>query len=158
MQLAPETVEELQNAAGFGFDDGLHHQLPTLIQDGDHNRFLVHVHSDIFDVVTHLSCLLGGKSIRANAYLSPQGHNAVLSPIFLCPSAVLSHPIHQCSYSAHPSRDLLKRGRFFIMYCPANLVELHHAPMSGELSGAITSKSSAEPWRAPPANAAVLAR
>src|SRR6266568_8490922 len=72
MQLAPETVEELQNAAGFGFDDGLHHQLPALIQDGDHNRFLVHVHSDIFDVVTHLSCLLGGKVIRANAYLSPK--------------------------------------------------------------------------------------
>jgi hypothetical protein len=27
----------------------------------DHNRFLVHVHSDIFDVITHLSCLLGGR-------------------------------------------------------------------------------------------------
>src|ERR1700737_4996978 len=34
---------------------------PLPIQDGDHNRFLVHVHSDIFDVVTHLSCLLGGR-------------------------------------------------------------------------------------------------
>ncbi len=54
-------MEELQNAAGFGFDHGLHHQLPALILDGDHNGFLVHVHSDIFDVVTHLSCLLGGK-------------------------------------------------------------------------------------------------
>src|SRR5437773_8355530 len=61
MQLAPQTVDKLQNAAGFGFDDGLHHQLPALIQDGDHKRFLVHVHSDIFDVVTHLSCLLGGR-------------------------------------------------------------------------------------------------
>src|ERR1017187_8716142 len=70
MQLAPETVEKLQNAAGFGFDHGLHHQLPALIQDGDHNGFLVHVHSDIFDVITHLSCLLGGKVIRANACLS----------------------------------------------------------------------------------------
>src|ERR1700736_2670121 len=54
-------MKELKNAAGSGFDDGLHHQLPALIQDGDHNGFLVHVHSDIFDVVTHLSCLLGGK-------------------------------------------------------------------------------------------------
>jgi hypothetical protein len=27
-------VEELQNAVGFGFDDGLHHQLPALILDG----------------------------------------------------------------------------------------------------------------------------
>jgi hypothetical protein len=48
MQLAPETVDKLQKAAGFGFDDGFHHQLPAVIQDGDHNRFLVHVHSDIF--------------------------------------------------------------------------------------------------------------
>src|SRR5580693_9856638 len=72
MQLAPQTVEELQNAAGFGFDDGLHHQLPALIQDGEHNGFLVHVHSDIFDVATHFRCLLGGEIIRANAYLSPK--------------------------------------------------------------------------------------
>ena len=28
--------------------------------------------ADIFDVVTHLSCLLGGKVIRANVYLSPK--------------------------------------------------------------------------------------
>src|ERR1019366_3753669 len=46
--------------------------LPRSIQDGDHNRFLVHVHSDIFDVVTHLSCLLGGKVIRANACFPPK--------------------------------------------------------------------------------------
>src|SRR5712691_3539518 len=72
MQLAPQTVDELQNAAGFGFDDRLHYQLPATTQNSDDNRFLVHVHSDIFDVVTHLSCLLGGKVIRANAYLSPK--------------------------------------------------------------------------------------
>jgi hypothetical protein len=66
-------VDELQNAAGFGFQDGFHDQLPTAIQDGDHNRFLVHVHADILDVATHCSCLLGGKVIRANPYLSPQG-------------------------------------------------------------------------------------
>src|SRR5260370_31198067 len=61
MQLAPQSVDKLQNAAGFRFDDGLHHQLATAVEHGDYNRFLVHVHSDIFDVVTHLSCLLGGK-------------------------------------------------------------------------------------------------
>ncbi len=54
-------MEKLENAAGSGFDHGLQHLLPALILDGDHNGFLVHVHSDIFDVVTHLSCLLGGK-------------------------------------------------------------------------------------------------
>jgi hypothetical protein len=63
-------VEKLQNAAGFGFDDRLYHLLPALIQDGDHNGFLVHVHSDIFDGVTDLSCLLGGKLIRVDACLS----------------------------------------------------------------------------------------
>jgi hypothetical protein len=43
-QQRPLTVEELQNTAGFGFEDGLHDQLPTAIEDGDHNRFLGHVH------------------------------------------------------------------------------------------------------------------
>jgi hypothetical protein len=65
-------VDKLQDAAGFGFDDGFHDQLPAATQDGDHNRFLVHVHSDIFDVATHLSCLLGGKVILAEAHLSPR--------------------------------------------------------------------------------------
>src|SRR5216683_5721560 len=116
MQLAPQTVDELQNAVGFGFEDGFHDQLPTAIQDGDHNGFLVHVHSDIFDVVTHSSCLLGGESIPANGYLSPQGQNVILWPTCLCPSAVPSHPIHHCSYSAHHSFALLKTGRFFIMH------------------------------------------
>src|ERR1039458_8791320 len=70
MELASYTVQELQNAAGFGFQDGFHDQLPAAIQDGDDNRFLVHIHADIFDVVTHLSCLLGEKIIRVNACLS----------------------------------------------------------------------------------------
>ena len=53
---------------------------PLLIQDRDHNRFLVYVHADILDVATHFRCLLGGKIIRANGYLSPQGQSAILSP------------------------------------------------------------------------------
>jgi hypothetical protein len=72
MQLAPQTVDKLQNATGFGFDDRLHHQLPTAMEDSDHHRFLVHVHSDIFDVVTHLSCLLEGKNIGSTESF-PQG-------------------------------------------------------------------------------------
>src|SRR5438132_5491528 len=63
-------MDELQNAAGFGFEDGFHDQLSTAIQDGDHNRFLVHVHADILDVATHCSCLLGGKIIRLKRNLS----------------------------------------------------------------------------------------
>ncbi len=90
MQLPPQTVEELQNAAGFGFQDGFHDQLSTAIQDGDHNRFLVHVHSDIFDLVTHLSCLLGGKLIRLDACLSlkVKCHSPADLPMLSCsPSA-----------------------------------------------------------------------
>ena len=46
MQLAPQTVDKLQNAAGFGFHDRLHHQLAAAVQHGDHGRFLVHVHTE----------------------------------------------------------------------------------------------------------------
>jgi len=72
MQFALQSMNKLQNTAGFGFDDRLHHQMATGILHGDHNRFLVHVHSDIFNFTTHLSCLLGGKLIRANVYFPPR--------------------------------------------------------------------------------------
>jgi hypothetical protein len=65
-------VDKLQKAAGFGFHDRLHHQLAIAIPDRNHDRFLVHVHADILKVTTHVSCLLGGKLIRANVYLSPK--------------------------------------------------------------------------------------
>ncbi len=54
------------------FEDGFHDQLPTAIQDGDHNRFLVHVHADILDVATHFSCLLG-ESHSCQRLSFPQG-------------------------------------------------------------------------------------
>jgi len=46
MQLAPQTVDKLQDAAGFGFDNRLHDQLATAVEDRGHNRFVVHVHAD----------------------------------------------------------------------------------------------------------------
>jgi hypothetical protein len=54
MQLAPQTVDKLQNAAGFGFDNRLHYQLATAVENGDHHRFLVHVHADILEIATHV--------------------------------------------------------------------------------------------------------
>jgi hypothetical protein len=33
MQLAPQTVQELQHSGCFGFDDGFHHQLAHAVQD-----------------------------------------------------------------------------------------------------------------------------
>ena len=38
--------------------------------------------ADIFDLTTHLSCLLGGKVIRANAYLSPKVNCHSSAPYF----------------------------------------------------------------------------
>jgi hypothetical protein len=66
MQLAPQTVDKLQNAASFGFHNGLHYQLATAIEDGDHNRFLVHVHADILDIATHSVASLGERSFALN--------------------------------------------------------------------------------------------
>src|SRR5580704_8219714 len=104
MQLAPQTVEKLQNAAGFGFDDGFHDQFATAIEDGDHNRFLVHVHSDIFDLVTHFRCLLGGKIIRANAYLSPKVkcHSPADLPMPSCGSFSPAHLLSRRRSAAKP--------------------------------------------------------
>jgi hypothetical protein len=66
--------------------------------------------ADLFDVVTHLSCLLGGKVfVLTNACLSPQGQNAILSPTCLCPSAVL--PTAYTTSGLDPLQ-----GRFFIMH------------------------------------------
>src|ERR1700722_12734964 len=59
------------------------------IFDGDDNRFLVHVHADIVDVVTHLSYLFWGKVIRARAYL-PLRKSA--SPRPLCLPSPREHP------------------------------------------------------------------
>src|ERR1017187_3698283 len=137
MQLAPETVEKLQNAAGSGFDHRLHHQLPTLIQDGDHNGFLVHVHSDIFDVITHLSCLLGGESsfvptlvfpLKVKCHfpadlprLSPvvPSHRALV--LLLSSAAVAERsPAQRSAAEAAPHPASTSRpsagGRFFIMH------------------------------------------
>jgi hypothetical protein len=65
MQFAPQTVDELQNAAGFRFHDRLHHQLATAIQNGNHDRFLVHIHADILDIATHSVASLGERSFAS---------------------------------------------------------------------------------------------
>jgi hypothetical protein len=90
MQFAPQTANKLQQAAGFGFDNGFHHQIPVRIQNGGHRRVLVHVHADILNITTHVSCLLGGKLILANVYLSPRVKLPWFSPALL--EAAVNHP------------------------------------------------------------------
>jgi hypothetical protein len=63
--LAPQTVDKLQNAAGFGFDHRLHDQLATATEDSDHHRFLVHVHADILDIA-HAVASLRERSFALN--------------------------------------------------------------------------------------------
>ncbi len=81
-------------------------KLPTGIPYRDHNRFLVDVHSDIFNVTTHVSCLLGGKVIRINAYLSPKVKVPFFRSTFL--ETDVNHP--ESAGSATVSFNLLKRG------------------------------------------------
>jgi hypothetical protein len=70
--LSPQTVDELQNTAGFGFHDRLHHQLATAVQHRDHGRFLVYIHADILNVATHAVASLGEDHSRPTESF-PQG-------------------------------------------------------------------------------------
>src|ERR1700730_1161591 len=103
MQLAPQTVDKLQNAAGFGFDNRLHDQLATAIEDSDPHRFLVHVHADILDVATHAVASLRERSFALNGALSlkVKCHSSAHLPIFSsdsCPKSRFT-PLHPCPLS-----------------------------------------------------------
>jgi hypothetical protein len=96
MQLAPQTVDKLQNAAGPRFHNGLQHQLATAIEDGDHNRFLVHVHADILDVATHAVASLRERSF-ASTDSFPQGNVSFFSRfayllLWFFPASLFSPP------------------------------------------------------------------
>src|SRR5262249_17500448 len=106
MQFALQSMDKLQNAAGLGFDDRLHHQLARAIQHGDHHRFLVHVHTDILNVTTHVSCLLGGRSLVSTSILSPKVKVPFFRSTFL--ETDVNHP--ESTGSATLSFNLLKRG------------------------------------------------
>jgi len=64
MQLSSLPIEEIEQSAGFGFDDRFCYQLPGPIQNRHRNRFLVNIQADILDIATqHAGYLLGGKVI-----------------------------------------------------------------------------------------------
>src|SRR5215468_3297084 len=112
MQLAPQTVEKLQDAAGFGFHYRLHDQLATAVEDRDHDRFLVHVHADILNVTTHVSCLLGGKIMPRPRTLSLK-----VKCLFLADLAIPScGSCYNCM--RHIRLQPSEAGRSFIMHCP----------------------------------------
>src|SRR5215467_4152518 len=82
---------------------------PLLFSTAINNRFLVHVHSDIFNVTTHLSCLLGGKLIRPTSVFPPRSkcHRSGLSL-----SVLLTEVNQRESLCTNPpaSFNLVKRG------------------------------------------------
>lgn len=86
MQLTSQTVDKLQNAAGFGFDDRLHDQFAAAIEDSDHNRFVVHIQADIFDVVTHAVACLRERTFALNGVF-PSRQSVILWRI--CPYLLL---------------------------------------------------------------------
>src|SRR4029077_20084233 len=79
---------QLQNAAGFGFHDRLHHQLAAAVQHGDYGRFLVHIHTDILNVATHSVASLGERSFAFNGVF-PSRYSAILEWLF---PASFCHP------------------------------------------------------------------
>src|SRR5262249_42029004 len=98
MQLAPQTVDKLQNAAGLGLHNRLHDQLATTVEDRDHDRFLVHVHADILNLTTHVSCLLGGERSLVSTESFPPRYGAFLQLICLYLSVVPMLSTHHRSY------------------------------------------------------------
>ena len=72
MQLPSLTLQELHKGDRFGFEDGLHHQLPGAIQYRNRNRFFVNVETDILDVATHIELPPWGKVVSDNANLPPR--------------------------------------------------------------------------------------
>jgi hypothetical protein len=73
MQLPSQPVKEIEQSAGFGFDDRFHDQFACAIQNRNRDRFLVNVQPDILDIATrHAEYLLGGKVILARDHF-PQG-------------------------------------------------------------------------------------
>jgi len=65
------------------------------------------VHADILNVTTHVSCLLGGKLIRANVYLPPKVKLPWFSPALL--EAEVNRPESQRG-RRQLSFTFLKRG------------------------------------------------
>ncbi len=78
-------MQEIEQSAGFGFDDRFHHQLAGAIANRNRNRFLVHVQTDILNIATqHAGYLLGGKVILQPEHFPPR-----LSVILLLEAAAM---------------------------------------------------------------------
>jgi hypothetical protein len=62
----------------------------TAIEDGDYNRFLVHVHADILEVATHSVASLGKDDSRSTESF-PQGKVSFFSRLAYLHLLVLAH-------------------------------------------------------------------
>lgn len=90
---------------------------------------LVHVHADILVVATHFRRLLGGKIIRANAYLSPKV-SAILLPICLCLCTLLL-TAHIRSLAAGAERSPAQRSAGGAIHSTLSTGALLHNALTG---------------------------
>jgi hypothetical protein len=73
MQLSTQSIEQIDQSPGFGFDDGFHNQLAGRIANRNGSRFLVNIQADILDIATqHTEYLLGGRVILQRDHFSPR--------------------------------------------------------------------------------------
>jgi hypothetical protein len=73
MQLSSQPMQEIEQSAGFGFDDRFHDQLARAIANRNRNRFLVNIQADRLDIATqHAGYLPWGKVILQPDHF-PQG-------------------------------------------------------------------------------------
>jgi len=88
MQLAPQTVDKLQNTAALVSTIDSITNLPPAIHDGNHYGFLVHVHADIVDVATLAVASLRERSF-ASISIFPSRERATFEMVRLYLPAVL---------------------------------------------------------------------
>jgi hypothetical protein len=66
-------MQEIEQSAGFGFDDRFHDQLARAIANRNGSRFFVNIQADILDIATqHTEYLLGGKVILQRDHFPPR--------------------------------------------------------------------------------------
>src|SRR5215472_11070602 len=141
VSMRSQTMDKLQNAAGFRFHDRLHHQLATAIEDSDHDRFLVHVHADILNVATHAVASLRERSFALKTESFPQGkvsrfsQSAYLLFSFLPTSRPILHSAGPLSHNALTPKKANKRRKLVLtpVYVKYQNLSAHRHPCENSI-------------------------
>jgi hypothetical protein len=82
MQVPAQSLDELQNRAGLGLNDGFHDQLSGGIPHCDGNRCRVHIHGDVFATIHRERSFLSGERLKQHSKFTPQGRSFILAKKF----------------------------------------------------------------------------